>query len=251
MRIVSWNFRNGLELKKSEKFLEILKENGKFPDILTVQECKKEECEKINFIYKDWFGDSKDSYLGVGIFSNKYKFERALEHNINFRYIIPYHVTDLDNDKRFVLFLIWTKNVCCDYPYIGQVYSAVNYPGYKKLLNDHVILIGDFNANKIWDNDNNKINNPTFSEVVNILKEKGIHSLYHKILSNEYGAEKHKTHYNSSQKKYYHIDYCFSSDDMNPNSIFLASEQDWDDGKNTKSWKSLSDHSPLIVEFDF
>jgi exonuclease III len=252
MKIVSWNCCNGFNKDKTKEFIEILKDSNNYPDVLIIQECTQKDYEDSEFDNKNWFGDGKDSYKGIGIFSNKYKIERTLEHNINFRYVVPYRITDItDKNKNFILFSVWTKNVCCDYPYIGQIYGAINYPGYRRLLNDHVVIIGDFNANKIWDNDNIKINNPTFSEVVNILNEKGIHSLYHKFFSCEYGGEKHWTHFNSGQKKYYHIDYCFSTDDMKPTNIILEDEQNWEIVKESKKWKKLSDHSPLIAEFNF
>jgi endonuclease/exonuclease/phosphatase family metal-dependent hydrolase len=251
MTIVSWNCRNGFTQAKSNKLFSILSDTNNAPDIFIIQECYSTDIEKITFENKTWFGDGKDGNLGIGIFSKKYKIERALEHNINFRYMVPYYITNIISKKYFVLFAVWTKNICCDYPYIGQVYGAINYSGYKKLLNEDVVIIGDFNANQIWDDDNKKINNPTFLDVVNRFNEKGIYSNYHKQYSCEYGNEIHKTHFNASTKKFYHIDYCFSSENMKFRNIIIADENEWEKKDKLRTWKNLSDHSPLIVDFDY
>jgi exonuclease III len=249
IKIVSWNCYNGFSLDKANAFIKILEDTNNVPDILVIQECKEKDCKNLSWVNKAWFGDGKDSYLGVGVFSNEYIIERTLEHNINYRYVIPYRI--IKNNNSFILFAVWTKNVCCDYPYIGQLYGAINYPGYRKLLNEPVIIIGDFNANKKWDDEDIKINNPTYSEVLHRFEEKGIKSLYHEQYKYEHGNEFHKTHYNLNQKRFYHIDYCFCSKNMNPKKISIAAENEWENKNDRIRWKGLSDHCPIIVDFDF
>ena len=253
MRIVSWNCCKGLYKNKADTFIEILEKSENIPDILLIQECYENDCENLKFVNKTWFGDKKDSYLGIGVFSNKYKIERMLEHNIIYRYIIPYKISNAEFNESFILFAVWTKNVCCDYPYIGQIYGAINYPGYRNLFNNNVVIIGDFNANKIWDEENKKINNPTFLEVVNRLAEKDIHSIYHEKFPCDFGNEKHMTHYNNKTKKFYHIDYCFASDELAKSSnvtIPNHNSDEWKEKNDTKRWRGLSDHCPIIVDFD-
>jgi len=252
MKIISWNCCRGLNSVKADKFIEILKEANNIPEILLIQECYEKDCENIRFANKTWFGDKKDGNLGIGIFSNEYKIERMLEHNINYRYIIPYKVSNTELNIVFILFAVWTKNICCDYPYIGQIYGAINYPGYRSLFDGHVIIVGDFNANKKWDDINIKNNNPTFLEVKNRLDEKNIHSIYHRQYHYEFGEEKHMTHCNKN--KFYHIDYCFASDELAKSSNVIIPDHnsdEWEEKNETKRWRKLSDHCPITVKFNF
>ncbi len=207
MKIITWNCQGAFR----KKIDFILKQQ---PDILVVQECEnpdkllfKSGTQQPNDFH--WLGDS--SHKGIGIFSfSNFSFERLEIFNPEFRYILPFRV--IAQGQRFTLFAIWAMNnkENREARYIGQVWLAINY--YAKLLGDSTLLIGDFNSNKIWDY-KDRIGNHT--DVVDRLAEKGIFSVYHKLLNQEQGKEKHPTFFLQRNKnKPYHIDYCFASSDL-------------------------------------
>ena len=102
-------------------------------------------------------------------------------------------------------------------------------------------MTGDFNSNKIWDRKQREGNH---SNVVDRLADRNIYSLYHKHFIQEQGKELHPTFYlQRNRNKPYHIDYCFASTD------FHDKLQNIEIG-TYENWISLSDHSPLILNFD-
>lgn len=214
------------------------------PDILIVPEC--EHPDKLKFSANTptptdvlWFG--KNQNKGLAIFSySEYRFTLLDQYNPKFQLIIPISVTK--GQDNFSLFAIWANN--SDEPnarYIEQVWKAVHY--YDKLVaRSNTILVGDFNSNTIWDR---KLRESNHSNVVKILKDKGIVSTYHFFYNQEQGAEKHPTLYMYRHKdKTYHIDYCFVSEDM------LEKLQSVEIGKY-KFWSKYSDHVPVIVTFKY
>ena len=107
-------------------------------------------------------------------------------------------------------------------------------------MNNDSILVGDFNSNKIWDT-KDRIANHT--DVVDYLNKKGIVSLYHQQ-ENEKQGEESKASFFMYRKldKPYHIDYCFTSNNIINNGFEINFE-------DAQKWIDLSDHSPIIVEF--
>jgi exodeoxyribonuclease-3 len=159
--------------------------------------------------------------------------------NPEFKYILPFRVTGPNHS--FNLFAIWAMNNKENYDarYIGQIWLAINY--YIDLLDTSIILIGDFNSNKIWDY-NGRIGN--HSDVVRKLSEHKIQSIYHQHFHLEQGQEKHPTFFLQRYlNKPYHIDYCFASADI------LDKVQKVEIGIYDK-WIAYSDHSPLFIDFD-
>jgi exodeoxyribonuclease III len=109
------------------------------------------------------------------------------------------------------------------------------------MSNKQTLLIGDFNSNTIWDKKHRASNH---SNVVKLLDEKGIFSLYHLHHNQIQGKEQHPTFYMYRHKnKPYHIDYCFASADL-ASKLISVEVGDYD------SWITLSDHVPFIVTFD-
>ncbi len=236
MRIVTWNCQGAFR-KKANAILSLT------PDVLVVQEC--EHPDKLKFssslaIPKDFYWHSDGGKKGIGIFSYcDFKFELLPQFNSEFRYILPFNLKNDIYTIRF--FAIWAMNNKENYDarYIGQIWLAINY--YQNLLNDSTILIGDFNSNKIWDY-KGRVGNHT--DVVNLLKEKSIYSVYHKQYEIEHGKETHPTLFMYRKKeKPYHIDYCFMSEEL------IKRVEKVEIGAHEK-WSALSDHSPLAVELD-
>lgn len=236
MKIIEWNCQGAFR-NKYDKILSLK------PDLLIVLEC--ESGEKLNFgkstpIPYDfqWYGDSINK--GVGIFSySDYRIEILKEFNPDFRHIIPIRVNNSSNS--FLLFAIWAMDNVYDpiSRYIGQIWNAINH--YKYLLVEDIILIGDFNSNKIWDS---KEKIPNHTSVVNLLEEYKIYSLYHKYFDEQHGEEKINTfHMHRNLSRPYHIDYMFASEKfiLNGFSFKVGNYLDWID---------KSDHVPLIVDFE-
>ncbi len=95
--------------------------------------------------------------------------------------------------------------------YIEQVRKSIYF--YDDLMtNKQTLIVGDFNSNTIWDKKHRASNH---SNVVKLLEDKGIISLYHLYHKQVQGKEFHPTYYMYRHKnRPYHIDYCFVSSDM-------------------------------------
>jgi exonuclease III len=234
MKIIEWNSQGAFR-KKHEAIL------SQKPDILIITECECEgklQFDKLTPRPNDfiWYGDSPNK--GIGIFSySDYNLEILPSFNPNYRYILPIKVSNPNGS--FLLFAIWAMDNK-EFPearYIGQIWLALNY--YVELLHLPIILTGDFNSNKIWD-EKDRVGN--HSAMVNLLKKKNIHSIYHSQEGKEQGKEAHPTFYMyRKQEKPYHIDYFFVSKKLNKKGTKLSV------GLYEK-WSHLSDHVPLILD---
>jgi exonuclease III len=213
------------------------------PDVLIVPECEhpdklkfKTDTPKPNDML--WFGSNQNK--GLGIFSYcDLRFKLLDIHNPKLRMIIPIAISGGQYD--FTLYAIWANNP--DDPeeqYIEQVWKAIHYYE-QQLSNKHIMLVGDFNSNTIWDRKHRASNH---SNVVKFLEEKGIYSSYHLYYKQVQGKEQHPTLYMYRHKdKPYHIDYCFISSDM-VDILQSVEIGDYD------FWAPYSDHVPVIVTFN-
>jgi hypothetical protein len=223
--------------KKAAKILALK------PDLLIVPEC--ESPERLKFSpsvpqpkQKIWIGDNPSK--GMGIFSYS-DFEVAIHelYDPAFRYVVPIKVI---GSRCFNLLAVWAMNDENDKRrrYIGQVWLAVNK--YESLLNETILIVGDFNWNKIWDGSLNVSGN--FMQTVAFLRSKGIVSLYHTFFQEAFGQESRPTWYMYRKKsRPYHIDYCFGSMD-------LASKLQSVEVGIYKDWRTSSDHMPVIATFE-
>ena len=148
------------------------------PDILVIPEC--EHPDKLIFdaiVPKPtdclWFGQNRNKGLAIISYGN-FRLRVIRGHDENLRMIVPISVSD--GNFKFNLFAIWANNPGDrDGQYITQVWKAIHK--YNRLLSrSQTILIGDFNSNKIWDRPRREGNH---THVVDHLKKKRIHSLYH------------------------------------------------------------------------
>jgi exodeoxyribonuclease-3 len=214
------------------------------PDIVIVPEC--EHPDKFNAqpaMVKPkqslWFGDNPHKGLGVFSYSG-YQFRLLKKYDPALRFVVPIRVTG--KDIQFTLFAIWANNPADKQGrYVEQVWKAVNY--YKdELKKSPCILAGDFNSNTIWDKEHKEKGH---SNVVSLLKEKNILSVYHLHHHQEQGKEKDPTfHLYKQRARPYHLDYCFASKE------FTQRIKSVEIGKH-KQWTKHSDHLPVIVEFEF
>jgi len=211
------------------------------PDLLVILECENDEKLKkaltdINYNELIWYGTNP--HKGVGIISfNEYHIELNKDFNKEYEFIIPLKLRM--NERSINLFAVWAmphKSIR-KLGYVSQIWRAMNY--YVDLLDEEVIIVGDFNSNTFWDKPR-KIG--THSELVAFLNTKNIKSIYHYQQKIQHGSEKQPTLYLLKNKQRpYHIDYCFVS------SSLISAETKIRIGKYN-DWIKLSDHMPLIIE---
>jgi len=241
MRLVSWNCKVGF----NEQKVKYIKKYD--ADLYIIQECIEKDFSNINKYFKNnsFFCDNIDSKYGVGLFSDKFDFKILPEHNVNFRYIVPYKI--FSNDYEFILFSIWTKDKDENnkkIEYTEQTWKAINFDGYKKYLSSSIILVGDFNSNNFWEKNYNINKVHSHNNIIEKLNEYNIESAYHKYNNCINGNEKDPTllwQMNINNK--FHIDYCFISENFKIKSVNIGSLKEWEENK-------LSDHCPLIIEIE-
>jgi len=228
MRIISWNCNGGFR----KKFHTLENLNA---DILVIQECEDPTQSK-STEYLEWAGNylwiGKSKHKGIGVFAKKGNIVKPINlDSKSLRIFLPFKI----NDDLNVL-AVWTQGTeSGEYRYIGQMwlYLQLHKDFFKS---DKHLIIGDFNSNKIWDR-KRTIGNHT--HVVEALKEIGITSSYHHILSCDQGSELHPTFfmYRKTEKPY-HIDYAFVSETLIHDSKVEIG--------NPNDWLTYSDHMPLI-----
>jgi exonuclease III len=207
------------------------------PDILVIQECLKNDFDfsKSNWDFKNWYNDDlnqEESELGIAIFSNKYSIKFTELFNRKYRYIIPYKVS-IGKGNELTLFTVWVKPV--EGNYLKPFYEAINYYRNQKMLDVHSIIIGDFNTFAKKDKDLEKLESK-LDPLVNCAKETKLRETH------TYCHTKNNTGID---------DFCFASKDIASKIEVTIPEDKWDDKQDKEHrWHGLSDHCPIIVNFD-
>ncbi len=212
------------------------------PDIAVIQECENEETLKnkksvINYNNFIWCGENR--YKGLGIMSfNDWEIE-LLDHNDEFKHILPIRI--FKGKMEFFLLAVWTQLIDNNIYESYVVQATKAFIHYKGLLRkENIIIAGDFNSNAIWDNESPKEFNHT--AMVKFLKEYEIVSVYHEKTLEEQGKEKIPTlYFTKNIQKPFHIDYVFIKKKLLEGVSFFYI------GEYSKYIKQ-SDHMPLFVE---
>jgi exonuclease III len=233
MKIITWNCNMAFR-KKWNSVVELN------PDILIVQECENESKYKQTQLipgYNEfiWIGENLNKGIGIISFNN-YHIELLQNYSKEFKFIVPLKVT---GESEFNLFAIWAMPDKSSRlkGYVGQIWNAVNY--YESELNSLSILVGDWNSNAIW---NHERKNGNHSQLVRLLEEYEILSVYHELNEEEQGKELEPTLFLLKNKdKPYHIDYCFASKNM------ITEDTTINIGEFEK-WIKISDHMPVIID---
>ncbi|MDQ1251895.1 MAG: hypothetical protein QG646_1006 [Euryarchaeota archaeon] len=235
MKVITWNCNMAFR-KKYEQILPY------DPDLLIVPEC--EHPDKFNNKFYDnvlWIGDNRNKGLAVFSF-NDFEITTHESYCNNYKYVLPVKVTD---NEAINLVAIWSQNNKEDprRRYIGEIWQSLNY--YKDMFKSPTIIAGDFNWNVIWDKENpNYPLHGTLTDVINLLKQFEIFSIYHTFTNVKFGIEEEPTlYFRKNRKTPYHIDYIFAPVDIinSGKSFFIGKYEDW---------ISLSDHMPLIAELE-
>jgi exonuclease III len=262
LRIVSWNCHYGFDGEKPNAIKEFK------ADILVIPECREMDMDDSGYDkeHRNWWGDHKEAKdkldtinkekdLGIGVFwkdgitvTRLDEWDNLLSKNSDFRYLIPYKVKG--NFEPFTLIAVWTKNKMGagdPLDYVQKAHAAVDYY-YKNLdwFSGRVVLIGDFNSNSTWDNRYRKECN--HSALVEKLKQIEIEDCSCSLEKDNYNTY---YYYHNSNEYSVIDDYCFASAKMSDSAKFSVPNSDqWILTNGVKRWRGLSDHCPIIVDFN-
>lgn len=222
-------------MKFREKNKEIMKLK---PDVIVIQECENVNYFKYinhdSFEYK-WYGENKNKGIGIFVFNQKIIKENLNNEN---KYIVEIETNSQIFKK---IFAIWAMNDELNNKkrYISQIGSYLTKN--KNKIDEDSIILGDFNSNKIWDNDK-PLKEYNHTDVTNILSEINMHSVYHTTRNEEFGEEKENTFYlYRNENKKFHIDYCFChKSKLNIIKSFEICDYN--------TWKKYSDHMPIVID---
>lgn len=247
MKITTWNCNGAL--RKKTAVIDQLDS-----DVLIVQECenpalstKAYQAWASNYI---WKGESKNK--GIGIFAKtgieikrlewdaSYTLNTGLSHfnkkltwsTKELRQFIPFMIND-----EYLCVAVWTKGSSDEvFGYMGQFWKLLQIHK-KELTVDNVLIMGDFNSNKVWDKPDRWWSH---SDVIDELESIGITSLYHSQTDEVQGGESTPTFYHQRKlSKPYHIDYIFTGKNVYNASLSIGKNDDWIE---------FSDHMPLSIE---
>lgn len=213
------------------------------PDIAVIPESENPDHHKdrtwmLYFNDFRWIGDNKNQGLGI-YFKNQVTIEECDWYDPNLKNIKPYKVTD--SGFEFVIIPVWANNPASPtFRWIGQVWKFLDQ-FQENLKGIDCLLLGDTNSNVRWDKPDRWWNH---SDVVRILKEYSIRSLYHLDRGIGQGNEPENTFYlTKKQEKGYHIDYVYGS------KKFCDALQGVRVGTYDE-WIKHSDHVPVVCDFD-
>ena len=183
-----------------------------------------------------WIGDNKNK--GLGIFAKIDIILEKLNWENQFNALDVKHFLPCLINNEFKIVGVWNhKNNSSSFAYIGQFlkYLQVN----KIHFDSKTLIVGDFNSNSIWDQNDRWWNH---TDVVNELAEIKIESLYHLKMNQLQGKELEYNYFqHRHDSKKFHIDYVFGAlNFINDYDIKILDFIDW---------KEFSDHVPIILEF--
>jgi len=204
------------------------------PDILR---SKLPELDRVPMV---WVGDNVNKGLAIVSFGGDELILDASYRETN-QYVAPVHV---NGRNQFRLLAVWDHNDRKEGlnrrpgPLLRALQDSSEF-----CRHEHLVLAGDFNNHPRWDKPKGPNN---MSEIIAQLTDRNLVSLYHQRSGLPFGAELQSTYwYWRRRDKRYHIDYIFVSKAVLKKVIAfeIGTYEDW-------CLSGLSDHAPLIAEFD-
>ncbi|AWX31861.1 endonuclease/exonuclease/phosphatase family protein [Methanosphaera sp. BMS] len=267
MKIMSWNCNGSFR----EKINSITQKNQKTyvdADIYVICECEnpdeshpdyKEYKELIQDLFGDnhyWVGNLP--YKGLGIFAKDNVDLIELETNGNFEFFKAFRVND-----SFNLLTIWVQDKDKEKglnPYVEMIHDF--FDANTELFDENLIICGDLNSSAVFDHKHNaKDDNGNAKNHTNLdkkLNDKGLFSVYHELSNEENGKEKQKTFFLYRHLNYqFHLDYVYANKEIIEKTILKEKGKNvYEDLPNKFeildkwNWISLSDHLPVVFEWD-
>jgi endonuclease/exonuclease/phosphatase family metal-dependent hydrolase len=224
MRIVSWNCNMGFG-KKCDVVMKLQ------PDILVLQECSAKDIAGTDAHFKHWIGSNPHKGMAVIGFAN-YAYAIDRSYTLEWPWFLPIRVEDVP----LHLLGLWACVKDRWLRYVRVTHQAIDH--YAEFLSaSHVIALGDFNSNTIWDG---HYREHSHSELVKKLEHLGLVSAYHILRGERHGQEATPTQFMYRHlDKSYHLDYAFVSQSMSNSCELLIGEPG--------EWLHRSDHMPLIL----
>lgn len=267
MKIMSWN----CEEKFREDIKHIVEKGSKTyvdADIYVIPECENPDEQHPNYkeykkLIEELFGDNyfwvgNIHHKGLGIFAKENINLEEIETNGNFEFFKAFRVND-----SFNLLTIWVQKENEEKglnPYVEMIHDF--YDANLELFDENLIICGDLNSSvkfnykhKAKDSNGNAKDHTNLD---NKLNNKGLFSLYHELTNENNGEETQQTffqarHLNNS----FHLDYVYANRKLIEKTILIENGKTvYEDLPNKFQildhwkWISLSDHLPLVFEFD-
>lgn len=236
MRILLWNCNNGLSEESKIRYFNSFK-----PDLAVIPEINKANIDNLRPTEFVWITNHQRNPLlkGLGVLTfNDYRL-KVIPRDNEMEIFIPVEVHG--SNVKFNLLAVWNfYSVCKQGRFRGVTgpgcleFSALQ--NYSPFLKDPCIIIGDWNLG------------PTFAQadylqILHILEDLGIKSLYHEFHKLDVMKSNHPTYRTSRGKKTYlhHLDHMFASQFFCNRLEELAI----DDFTNV----IRSDHAPFLAKF--
>src|SRR5579864_9541413 len=167
MRIISWNCNMGFD-KKRDVVMSLQ------PDILVLQECSAKDIANTNAPFKHWVGSNTHKGMAIIGFAN-YEYTIDSSYTQEWPWFLPVRVQHVP----LHILGLWACVKDHRLRYVRVTHRAIDH--YAQFLSvQHMIVIGDFNSNTIWD-----AHHPgsTHSDLVQKLGRLGLVSAYHTLRS--------------------------------------------------------------------
>lgn len=266
MRIVSWNCEMAL-WKKYEAI-----QNEFDADIYVIPECAnpaKSKSENYKEFAKNyiWIGENKNKGLGIfaknediklkyiGEVNNKFaedylswgnvnedhigkfseedrKFDEIKEMGLlmEFRHFLPVRINNIFN-----LLAVWAMK-----PYVEVIHDFYN--ANKGLFNKNLVICGDLNSSIRFD-ENGEHKGKNFGMLIEKLDNHGLVPVFHHFNEEEILGHESKITYlhQKNSDNGFHLDHVFANPDI---------VDDLDIIDDVIKWKKLSDHFPVVFDFD-
>lgn len=228
MRLVTWNAGRG-PFNRKAPWLDHL-----HCDIAVIQEigCPPQQDAQVQ-----WFGVNPRQ--GVAVLARApYRLTPMPQMVGAPAFFVPIAVT---GPQVFQLYAVWTlgSQPC---PYVEAANQCIDmYLPDESPLAVPVVAMGDFNSNAVWDG--KRPNRRNHTAMVERLARRGLVSAFHADRGVAHGAEPSPTFWHRSNKRGFHIDYCFLP------AAWALRIRHVDIGTHA-AWKLASDHVPLLVDLE-
>jgi endonuclease/exonuclease/phosphatase family metal-dependent hydrolase len=201
------------------------------PDILVLQECSARDIANTDAPFKYWVGSNKHKGMAIIGFAN-YAYAIDSSYTQEWPWFLPICVEDVP----FHLLGLWACVKDQYLRYVRVTHQAIEH--YARFLSmPHVIAIGDFNSNTLWDRHYREYSH---SNLVKKLESLELVSVYHTLRGEIQGQEATPTQFMyRNLAKSYHLDYAFVSQAMSRSCELLVGEPG--------EWLRMSDHMPLLL----